>query len=1206
MNALVPSDTLHGEVLPDTVRVMWLPKVVDETVREVHHLPAGATLEEIVEDVAPGYKVKVWSDGWLIQKADWPHVFPARDVTIRHVPGPFLLPLIPILAATLSTAAGLTIGGLTVATTAAIIGAAASVLVAGIGMLFRPSAPQLQQSNQQQASPTYSISGFQNQILRFGVVPNISGRHRVYPPYAAQPNTELVGSDQYIKALFIVSQGFINISDMKIGETPISAFSDFQVVPFFVPAGGNFPTGIGNFANEVALSVDLGTVNAPPPSQTRTSAPNSNAVSLDFVAPEGIWAAYPSGQIVTWYHRLRIERRLVGAANWTTVYAAYQMIGSIRGEVVRVGVYMENPGAGQYEFRVTTLPDVYDSRNVYADRVVWTAIRSHFWIKPTNVSYPATYVYIRGRASEQLSGQIDSFNLIAQRAGYQYLGGGAWTASGAQTHNPAAGFREILQGPGNARAVTDSGINFFDLNAFAEDCNANGWIYNRVHDYEGDVYSALRDCCAAGRGEPAFVNGQWTVIWERSTLTPIVQAFSPRNTMSFSGQRSFLPQLHGLRARFVNELAGYEQDERVIYADGYGPGNALPGRIEGVEFPGVTHPDAIWRLGRYQIAQQQLRRELYTVEVDIEHILCQRGDRVRVNHDVPKWGQIFGRVLTISGSVLTLDEPVIMEPGVNYTMGFRTVDGAGGHADLVWPVLNVPGEQDQVTLIGATFLPSPGDMFFFGEATRESVVLRVYSITPTSDNAARLELVDDAPQVLNAALGAIPPFNTNISEPASLDPLQFAPSGLIMSSSPTEKDGQPLEVLRISFVPPNLPKIAKHEVQYRLAFESQWRVQALDASARELVVEVPSGEWQARVRTHLSGPVGRSNVIVSGWSPILTFSARSSFATPPDVTGLRLVLLGERVTLYWDDLPGLAAGVEIRHSRATSDVTVSTARVVAENVRGGSATVPALSGTYLLRWKTVAGIYSATPTTLVTTAPDLANFNIVEEIEEHPGFAGAKSGVSVIGGELSREGVGTGIYYFNDSVDLGGVYGALLEFVAVANGEDTSISVWDRADIWNAPAWDVPPGDWGLEIEYRVTSDDPSDPSPEWSEWRLLDLGEVSGRAFEFRALLTSFRENVAVRVNELTAIVDMPDRTIEVARKLTIPVAGQTFIYDGAFLERPLIGLTTYDAPQGSYYSITNDDETGFLVRFYNAAGAQIAVTADITAKGYGKAQAA
>jgi predicted phage tail protein len=170
--------------------------------------------------------------------------------------------------------------------------------------------------------------------------------------------------------------------------------------------------------------------------------------------------------------------------------------------------------------------------------------------------------------------------------------------------------------------------------------------------------------------------------------------------------------------------------------------------IETIERWGVTNRDQAWRDTRYDMAVAELRPDTYEITTDIEHLLCTRGDLVRVSHDVPRWGITSGRIRAVeldAGDVvgLTLDETVPMEAGGSYAVRIRRADASS----VVAQVVTAAGEQAAIALdppIPAAHAPAAGDLFLFGGATRESVELIVREIRPAPDLGAVLTLVPAA------------------------------------------------------------------------------------------------------------------------------------------------------------------------------------------------------------------------------------------------------------------------------------------------------------------------------------------------------------------------------------------------------------------------------------------------------------------------------
>ena len=88
-------------------------------------------------------------------------------------------------------------------------------------------------------SQMYSISSQANVVKKFGFVPKVYGRHRMYPVVASNPYTEVETEPpqpgetkgklaQYFYAIYDFGLGPLSIEDVKIGDTSILAYQDAQ------------------------------------------------------------------------------------------------------------------------------------------------------------------------------------------------------------------------------------------------------------------------------------------------------------------------------------------------------------------------------------------------------------------------------------------------------------------------------------------------------------------------------------------------------------------------------------------------------------------------------------------------------------------------------------------------------------------------------------------------------------------------------------------------------------------------------------------------------------------------------------------------------------------------------------------------------------------------------------------------------------------
>lgn len=124
-------------------------------------------------------------------------------------------------------------------------------------------------------------------------------------------------------------------------------------------------------------------------------------------------------------------------------------------------------------------------------------------------------------------------------------------------------------------------------------CQRWGWAYNAVQTSRTTAGELQHNIMGAGRGSYALINGHG-VVWDDPDA-PVVEILTPRNTWGFSAKKEFLTEpVQGLRMRFLNETRDFQEDERVVYADGY---NETATNVIEWEQDGVTNPDLIWKHG---------------------------------------------------------------------------------------------------------------------------------------------------------------------------------------------------------------------------------------------------------------------------------------------------------------------------------------------------------------------------------------------------------------------------------------------------------------------------------------------------------------------------------------------------------------------------------------------------------------------------------
>ena len=444
-------------------------------------------------------------------------------------------------------------------------------------------------------------------------------------------------------------------------------------------------------------------------------------------------------------------------------------IGAATSATIRRGYRFKMNNAGTWDVKIVRTTEDHDPAvdNIY-DTIYCTALRSVNGNRHAVNMSGLCLVELRVKASEQFNGQLDDFTVLATSVCKDYvISSETWTER--PTANPAALYRYLLQGAFNKRPREDAEIDLAGLATWYEYCVGEGFGFNLYCDYQTSLFEMLINIAAAGRSSPTYKDGKYSVVTDSAQTTPI-QHFTERNSWGFSSSKTFYESPHAFRITMADEAQDYFTEEAFVYDDGYNSTNAT--LFEELKLIGCTNYDQAWKHGRFHLAQLRLRPETMKINVDIENLVCTRGDLVRVTHDVPMWGLGTGRIksLNTSGNNITgvtIDEQCSMNNNNNYAVRIRLSDGNSSYHNIT----TVAGNQTSFNFITPVASNnnniSIGDLLLFGEASDESVECLVKNIRPTSDLCAEIELMDYSPAVYTSWNNNIPAYDTHINTPPS-------------------------------------------------------------------------------------------------------------------------------------------------------------------------------------------------------------------------------------------------------------------------------------------------------------------------------------------------------------------------------------------------------------------------------------------------------
>lgn len=853
-------------------------------------VPKGRTIQQHVDAVLPpgmGAQAVVRVGGDVIDPAYWAQLKPKPGVIVHVDVMPTggakkiirtVLTLALVVAAfyagpAFAQALGFVEGMAGFAQVAA-IGSALTVFAGQLllNALIPPSMPK----NETEES-RITASGFQNEARQGRPVPVIFGKVRYYPPMGALPYAEVVGDDQYVRALFCFGYGPLELSDFRFGDTSIDEYEDVQIEVVRGFAGDDQPRMFTNdvTTNEHSLALEAGNA------QTVTTADGTDEAEIDILFPEGLVRYSKKGQRQNQTVAFSVQWRESGAGayknppdDWTNGVIESDVLWDATPGATNTRSFTDNtaqpklvsiklrfPTAARYDIRITrTTADFTDDSDRGSSTL--NAVRSIKHSDPVRID-GMCMVAVRVRTTRQIKNELRRFNAIAQRLYPVYdAQTDIWTEPTAamspgqldphRTRSPAAAYAYVLRGRAASRTIADERIHMGSLSDWwtASDQNAPNeppgtpyWTFDHIVEGDTTLFDIMKVIAASGRARPTVVDGRYGVVRDVAQDYP-VQMFTPRNSRNLRGEFGYTDIPHVLNVHIGDEDRDFQEHVIAVYNDGdgmtYDENTAT--KQDRLDLPGVVRAGQAWREGRYHLAQAQLRPETYTFETDIEGIVCQAGDWIKLQHDVPNFGVGQGRVIgTPTTGSIQLDSEVTLEAGTSYIVRIRSADTSEANRFMDGTVTNGAGSHETLTISPPlSSAPLVGDLVAVGEASSITRDLVVKAIEPLSDLEWRIIALDRAPEVHTADTGPIPDFN-----PFASGTVEGAP-GQVRNLRLTElirfDSGVSRSYVGASWQPPGVKEVAYYEV-YRQIPGGEWVILGTtEATQYEVPFQLQPGE----------------------------------------------------------------------------------------------------------------------------------------------------------------------------------------------------------------------------------------------------------------------------------------------------------------------------------------------------------------------------
>jgi hypothetical protein len=741
-------------------------------------IPEGATIEDAVKLAFPKasqytrdcLRITIGAD--IITQDRWHIVRPLQwdYVVIRVVPKAagilrIIMSLVVMVAAAAVSAgalgpAGLGIAGSWLAAGSFSATAAAAVIGIGGNLLINALIPvKMPKSYELPQLPVYSIGGFQNALNADGPVPTVLGQIRFAPPYAALPYTENVNDARYAVALFLVGYGPIEISDLYIGNTPISNYQDIQIE---IRQGYESDPPITLYTKQVIEDADnMIRMDQSVGYQYRHTAKDVTSAECEYYFFGGLIGyttfgsqkdVYPVAVAVA----ISIQYRKLGTSTWVEVGGT---TAGINPNSIWRCFKFDFPERGTYEIRSARLtPDLDDvlsfifQGSKYVSKFEWSALRSFRPEAPLNYTKPMALIAIRVKASGQLSGQLQNLSVMARRICPDWdTPTQTWITRA--TSNPASLYRYVHQGPENAYPKADNMLDLQDIQDWGDYCTANGLEYNAVHQTNESQDSVLDAVASAGRALRHDRGDKHSIIIDRPR--EVFDAFiTPANSRNFKLTNPKVVWPDAFSVTFSDQTNLYRQATRIIPWPNH-TGDIRT--IQEIQLPGKTNPDEVWIEARRKMYEAMLRQNSYTVDMDQDDLNCVRGSAVYATHYITQKSQHGGYVIAVLGDSserIRIDTLITMEEGKSYQCRLRHAD----NSTTVRKLVTLPGQHSTLLFADTGTAPAVNDLVMVGEVTAAELELLVKGIEYSNDSfSSTLTLIPHAPTLDYLAAAEVPP-----------------------------------------------------------------------------------------------------------------------------------------------------------------------------------------------------------------------------------------------------------------------------------------------------------------------------------------------------------------------------------------------------------------------------------------------------------------
>ena len=819
---------------------------------------------------------------------------------------------------------------------------------------------------------------------------------------------------------------------------------------------------------------------------------------------------------------------------------------------------------------------------------------------------------------------------------------GSFKADKAWTSDPAWVLFDLLTDTTSGCSLPESELDAFSFYGVSTYCSAlvddgNGgqeprFSINVNLNNRRDAMAVIRDICSVMRAIPYYEEGTIKIAQDapKDHANPSALSFDYvfNNANVIGGD--FLYSGTSSKTRFnVINVSYFDLETQEIDYVTVKDTNAQSKygtQTKTINTFGTTSRGMAQRVGKWFLQTQQNQTETVVFETNIAAgSILRIGDIVGIADRVKSSTRRGGLVKSATVSQVTLDDsgatnlPDISDsPQISCMLSDGSVETKTISNYTSGGIVNVSSNFTSAPVTNSPFILESGeiDVQAFRIVDIKENRKKTYSISAVNFNEGKYAAVEDGEQ--------LPTKNINILT-------SILPSPQIIDGSDGTKAIQEIIVLNNNRPVPKLfidwqsvEGASLYQLIYTKDDENPVVVNTQESEFEILPSE--AGTYKIQIYTI------NSNGERSASPTEATVNTIGLTALPDNPTNFEIEpLSNSQVKLSWTKSTSLdvefGGACVIRHTPNTlSSATFSNSSDLNENISGATneAILPALTGTYSIKFRDLGGRLSATEAKVELALPEMADELLVLSQREQTAFSGTKTNLTVSSNALQLTDPAsnlTGSYEFASVLDFGAVFQNVrlkrhikMEGFFVSDLFDSIPDLDARLNFDGAGSDRVK-----SKLQVQTSQDNSS-----FTTAQNLFNGSFSGRAFKFTSNLISVDVNENIKFTELGFDAFLPSRTenkyqsggniISTPLQSGTSSGGLSVVFGKPFFTGtsaiggsttaflPSIVIAPEDMPSGAFYELSAISGAGFTIVFKNSSNSPIDVKFTFQALGYGK----